>query len=66
MGMDLRSIQELLGHDSPATTALYTQLTHTIQKNNEGIIQVLMGDFSAIDFDRSGVATNNIKEGKDE
>ena len=41
-GMDLRSIQELLGHESPATTAIYTQLTHTLQKNNEAIIQLLM------------------------
>jgi site-specific recombinase XerD len=66
MGMDLRSIQELLGHDSPATTALYTQLTHTIQKNNDGIIQVLMGDFSALDFDRSAVPTQNKEGGKDD
>jgi site-specific recombinase XerD len=41
-GMDLRSIQELLGHDSPTTTALYTQLTQTIQKNNDALIQLLM------------------------
>jgi hypothetical protein len=41
-GMDLRSIQELLGHESPATTAIYTQLTHTLQKNNEAIISIAL------------------------
>ena len=37
-GMDLRSLQELLGHNSPTTTALYTQLTDTIHKNNQDIV----------------------------
>jgi len=37
-GMDLRSLQELLGHDSPTTTAIYTQLTDTIHKNNQAIV----------------------------
>ena len=37
-GMDLRSLQELLGHDSPTTTAIYTQLTDTIHKNNQEIV----------------------------
>lgn len=36
--LDLRSLQELLGHDSPATTAIYTQLTDDIYKNNQQII----------------------------
>ena len=37
-GMDLRSLQELMGHESPKTTAIYTQLTETIQKNNHDIV----------------------------
>ncbi len=41
-GMDLRSIQKLLGHDSPNTTAIYTQLTQTIHKNNDELVQCLM------------------------
>lgn len=40
-GMDLRSLQELLGHNSPTTTALYTQLTDTTYKNNQDIVNNL-------------------------
>ena len=42
-GMDLRSLQELLGHESPTTTALYTQLTDTIHKNNQDIVNDFVG-----------------------
>ena len=37
-GMDLRSLQELLGHESPVTTAIYAQLTETLHKNNNAIV----------------------------
>lgn len=37
-GMDLRSLQVLLGHESPKTTALYTQLTDILVKNNHEIV----------------------------
>ncbi len=36
--MDLCSLQALLGHESPKTTAIYTQLTETLHKNNNTIV----------------------------
>jgi len=66
IGMDLRSIQELLGHDSPTTTAVYTQLTHTIHKNNDVLIKEMMEDFSVQNFDCSDVSPTNKKGGKDD
>lgn len=44
--LDLRSLQELLGHDSPATTAIYTQLTDEIHQNNQQIIDQRMGQLA--------------------
>ncbi|PCJ35819.1 MAG: integrase [Moraxellaceae bacterium] len=41
-GMDLRSLQELLGHESPKTTAIYTQLTDTLQQNNNTIVNTFV------------------------
>ena len=40
--MDLRSLQELLGHESPKTTAIYTQLTDTLQQNNNTIVNMFV------------------------
>jgi integrase/recombinase XerD len=42
VGLDLRSIQALLGHESPTTTAMYTQLTQTVQQNAAAVIEFLM------------------------
>jgi len=41
-GMDLRSLQELLGHESPETTAVYTQLTEILHKNNNAIVNTFV------------------------
>jgi len=41
-GINLRLIQEYLGHKSPVTTARYTHLTHVSQENAEEIINGLM------------------------
>lgn len=42
-GMHLRAIQHLLGHESPKTTALYTQLTEPVQQNTTDMINTLVG-----------------------
>lgn len=53
-GMDLRSLQELLGHESPKTTALYTQMTQTLQKNNDEIVNAFVNLISVPDFSKTG------------
>jgi len=40
--MDLVSLQHLLGHESPKTTAIYTQLTNTVVRNNTEIINTFV------------------------
>lgn len=37
-GMDLCSLQKLLGHESPKTTVMYTQLTERLVKDNRSIV----------------------------
>jgi len=32
-GLNLRAVQDLLGHQDPRTTAMYTQLTHIVQQD---------------------------------
>ncbi len=41
-GMDLCSLQKLMGHESPKTTALYTQLTEKLEKDNHAIVNELV------------------------
>lgn len=43
-GVNLRVIQEILGHKSPKTTALYTHLTRKTVDNLRGVVNRLMAD----------------------
>jgi site-specific recombinase XerD len=42
-GLSLRHIQALLGHASPATTALYAHLTDTIAQDTADTLNHLVG-----------------------
>lgn len=44
-GLNLRAIQEAMGHASPVTTARYTQITTPAQQNTLDHIQALIDDF---------------------
>jgi len=43
-GVDIRLIQEYLGHESVETTMIYTQLTQPVQRPALEIINQLMAD----------------------
>ena len=45
-GLNLHAIQRLLGHESPLTTALYTQLTESAQQNTAAIIDAMLDRLS--------------------
>ncbi len=45
-GLNLRTIQHEMGHESPQTTALYTQLTETTQQNTNSVINRLVNRLS--------------------
>ena len=42
MGINLRVIQEILGHSSPVTTAVYTKLSKPVIQDSERTINILM------------------------
>jgi site-specific recombinase XerD len=46
VGLNLRAIQELLGHESPKTTVLYTQLTKPVEQNTIALINTMMDRLS--------------------
>jgi site-specific recombinase XerD len=43
-GVNLRVIQMILGHSSPATTAVYTHLTPAVMQSAAAVVNRLMGD----------------------
>lgn len=45
-GLNLRAIQHQMGHESPKTTALYTQLTEHTQSDAAGRINTLVDSFT--------------------
>ena len=45
-GVDLRVIQAYLGHSSPTTTAIYTQLTQKIRDSAAQTINQVLGDIT--------------------
>ncbi len=45
-GLNLRAIQKELGHESPKTTALYTQLTDPVQQDTARLINTMVGRLS--------------------
>jgi len=52
-GLNLRAIQQEMGHGSPKTTAIYTQLTEPVQQNTVAIINAMVNRLS-INLDGEG------------
>lgn len=46
LGLNLRAVQDLLGHQDPRTTALYTQLSEVVQQDTHVIINQLASKVS--------------------
>ncbi len=45
-GLNLRAIQQAMGHECPKTTARYTQLTDAIQQNSQAVINSMVNNIS--------------------
>jgi len=45
-GLNLHAIQKLLGHESPLTTAIYTQLTESAHQNSAAIIDTMLNQLT--------------------
>lgn len=45
-GLNLRAIQDILGHMRPETTAIYTRLTETTELNTHKVINTLIDDLN--------------------
>jgi site-specific recombinase XerD len=52
-GLNLRAIQRELGHASPKTTALYTQLTDKVQQDATRLINTMVGRLSIASVGRA-------------
>jgi integrase/recombinase XerD len=52
-GLNLRAIQKEMGHSCPKTTAIYTQLTETVEQNSYDIINAMVNLLS-IDLNEEG------------
>jgi site-specific recombinase XerD len=45
-GLNLRAVQEELGHACPKTTALYTQLTQPMRQNTREMINAMVNQLT--------------------
>ncbi len=47
-GLNLRAIQHEMGHENPTTTAIYTQLTRTVQQNTVALINTVVDQLDIV------------------
>ena len=46
-GLNLRAVQDLLGHEDPHTTAIYTQLTELVQQDALAFVNILANQIAS-------------------